>query len=321
MNAQTNAYLRIAALAISAYDYVLTLPAEWRLYRNQKSIIDMSIVCILFILIRYSSIFMFVVSNYGYFATTFTQESCQRFYMVAPVAKALQTMASQAILDVRAVSISQRRSWVIWVIISLFIITSVLEMWINVYHRNAITVDGNCSAGNIGSHLTTWAYYLISMVYDLVTLAISTWFLFKLNIRDPRFSRIPKIMFYDGIGYFVVLTASNIYNLILYRMKNPVLQSSGANLGFAVVWIMSQRILIHLREVVIESNKTGDSAVLRSLQSKRVAKAVRPQTDTKSHTPTDSDVELQIRVEQNVLVDCDESWGHDRVYHLDKEKV
>ena len=65
-----------------------------------------SVACILFILIRYMSILLLIISvyrpctafehlthsttgNYGYFATNFTQESCHRFFMAAPVFKGI----------------------------------------------------------------------------------------------------------------------------------------------------------------------------------------------------------------------------------------
>jgi hypothetical protein len=89
-----------------------------------------------------------------------------------------------------------------------------------------------------------------------------------------------------------------------------------------VVWIMSQRILIHLRgmlpsfsgchqspefnsEVAAESNKLADSiALTRNHQSsKDVVKAVRSQSDSKT---TNADVELavQVHVERSVEYDC-----------------
>ena len=66
----------------------------------------------------YVSIIVMVVSNYGDLATSFTVESCQHYYLVAPVFKGssgsalphswrspgllvLQTMISQVILGVR----------------------------------------------------------------------------------------------------------------------------------------------------------------------------------------------------------------------------
>jgi len=329
-NTQTETYLRVASLSIALYDFILTLPAEWRFYRSQSSILHLSVACMFFILIRYTSILVLTISNYGFFSTNFTPKSCQKYFWAAPIMKVVQTMVSQAILGVRTVNISRRTPWVKWFIVTLFTIITILEWFTNLLQRNPVIKNGNCTAGNNASHLSVWLFYVLSMLYDLVTLSISTVFLFNLNTRDKRFSRLLRIMIYDGLGYFVVLTASNILNIILYRTSDEALQSSGASLAYAVVWIMSQRILIRLQEMAAEFDKQVDSVIItRNLQSaKDVTKAIRSQFDSKSpileipHTPGSSeanknaDVELdvQVRVEQSVSVEY-QSWNRDRDHH------
>jgi len=90
------------------------------------------------------------------------------------------------------------------------------------------------------------------MFYDLISLSVSTFYLLRVTPNPLRMSGLVKLMFYDGLMYFVALTAANIVNLILYRASDPEVQSSGASLAFAVTWIMSQRILIHLRDAAEE---------------------------------------------------------------------
>jgi len=65
------------------------------------------------------------------------------------------------------------------------------------------------------------------------------------------FSKVARMMLYDGIGYFAALTAVNILNLIIYRASQD-LQTSAASLGYTVTWIMSKRLIIHLHEVSVE---------------------------------------------------------------------
>jgi hypothetical protein len=141
-----------------AFSYIITIPAEWRLYRSQQSVSRVrcvyyagihvvttdklndyqSCLCLIhphtvsiFIFFNYAthfrshgcsyvSILAMILSNYGVFSTGFTEETCQRYYLVAPVFKGLfywlvyppgliyhdivmQTMVSQAILGVRYV--------------------------------------------------------------------------------------------------------------------------------------------------------------------------------------------------------------------------
>ncbi|KAI9568113.1 hypothetical protein HD554DRAFT_2022816, partial [Boletus coccyginus] len=121
---ETERYLRIASLSIAAYDYLVTLPAEARFYRSQSNILRPSLGCILFILIRYVSIIVMVVSNYGVLATSFTVEVCNRYYLVAPVFKVLQTMVSQVILGVRTFNIARRQRGVGIALAIAFIVTT-----------------------------------------------------------------------------------------------------------------------------------------------------------------------------------------------------
>lgn len=116
-------YIRIASVSIAAYEYVListtvgsmaneasasyllTLPAEWRFYKSQKSW-RVSTGCILFVLIRcarpyssyslgssvmshrYISIVVLVINTVGYFAW-FSPATCARYFWVGPIFKGI----------------------------------------------------------------------------------------------------------------------------------------------------------------------------------------------------------------------------------------
>lgn len=122
----TVTYLRVASMSIGSYDYILTLPAEWRLYRRQSSIFHLSLSCVLFILIRYVSIVTIVTSNYGFFSTTFTYQACQKYHSVPPIFQAIQTMISQVIFGVRTFNIAKRdrRIGIALLLLSLFAIST-----------------------------------------------------------------------------------------------------------------------------------------------------------------------------------------------------
>ncbi|KAL4073547.1 hypothetical protein J3A83DRAFT_2558919 [Scleroderma citrinum] len=134
-------YLRVASLAIAFYDYLLTLPREYQFYRSQPHFLRMSLACILFILIRYSSILVMIVSNYGVFATSFTLESCRRYYYVSPIMKVVQSMISQAILGIRTYSVSGRRRQVGIFLLAYYTITVSLEWFFNIYRRIPQSID------------------------------------------------------------------------------------------------------------------------------------------------------------------------------------
>ncbi|KAG2121835.1 hypothetical protein BD769DRAFT_1389980 [Suillus cothurnatus] len=318
-------YLRIASISIALYDYIITLPAEWRFYRSQSSIFNLSIACILFILIRYVSITVMLVSNYGNFATNFTQETCQHYYMMAPIFKVIQTMVSQVILGVRTWNTARRNRRIGMVLVLLFFTSITLEWFTNMFARIPVVVDGNCTPGNSGKTLSAWLYYVIAMMYDLVILTISTTHLLQYDILSSRLERVVKVLMYDGIGYLVVLTGNRQECIIR------------ASIGYAVTWIMSQRILIHLRADVHNSHsfrcaRPVDIAQKEMQEAPRVESVIlaRPAQSARNvmagfrskgdadfvtsprNTHANDDVELDIRVhvERSVVVDYTNESQH-----------
>ncbi|KAI0255499.1 hypothetical protein BJV78DRAFT_1176110 [Lactifluus subvellereus] len=127
MALSTAAYLRIASLSIAAYDYILTLAAEYRMY---TSVDRKSIGLVLFVLIRYTSMVAMIITNVAFFYHGFTPKSCGRFFHAAPVFKALQVMVSHAILGVRTYNIAQRNVSVGRTVLSAYFIAVAFE-WIS----------------------------------------------------------------------------------------------------------------------------------------------------------------------------------------------
>ncbi|KAG1759167.1 hypothetical protein EDD22DRAFT_995702 [Suillus occidentalis] len=313
-NQATEKYLRIASISVALYDYIITLPAEWRFYRSQSSFFRLRLACILFILIRYDSIIVMILSNYGVFSTGFTQESCKHYYMVAPVFKVIQTMISQVILGVRTFNIARRDRRIGIALVVLYFLSVSLEWFTNMFdrilyvevphnkiHANSIVfresklclyqcavhslMNHSCTPGNPGKILSAWLYYTVAMSYDLAVLTISTVYLLRYNPLSGRLERLVRVLIYDGIGYFVVLTGSNIFNIVLYHTSDIQTQAAGASIGFAVIWIMSQRILIHLRELSeAEARRLDNVIAARSPPNARdVLPTIRSPLTAKSH--------------------------------------
>ncbi|KAN0085829.1 hypothetical protein V8E55_006963 [Tylopilus felleus] len=347
---ETEKYLRIASLSIAAYDlcrrstapsYLITLPAEVRFYRSQPNILRPSLGCVLFVLIRYVSVVVMVVSNYGVLGT-FSAEECNSYYLVAPFFKVVQTMISQVILGVRTFNIARRERSVGIALAVAFFLTTGLDWFTNMYRRVPVLESGSCTPGNDGTYPTAWIYYVVSILWDTGTLSVSSFYLVRYNAINGRLSRLIKTMIYDGLGYFLVLTAVNAFNLVLYRASDQAVQvmyhyhrSSNmthssrnsrvsvcrdvrASMGYAITWIMSQRILLHLRELSEPEIARFENIILsRPIQPGRsVVNALRSQCDLQKtpidleyspDSPRDLELDVQVIVEQSVTVDYDQS--------------
>ncbi|KAG2748392.1 hypothetical protein P692DRAFT_20953801 [Suillus brevipes Sb2] len=349
-------YLRIASISIATYDYVLTLPAEWRFYRSQSSIFHISLACALFISIRYISIMAMIVSNYGYFSTTYTQQACQRYYLVAPIFKAIQTMVSQAILGIRTFNIARRDRRVGIVLALLYLLSTSAEWFADLFHGipSVINVrqcssqqdlmqtasllrdtqnimDYSCTSANAGKVLSTWFYYLAVIVFDVVIVTVSTMHLLRYNPLSSRVERLIRILIYDGIGYFIVLSAANVLNLVFYHTTNVQTQTAGASVGYAVTWIMTQRILINVRGKSQDTQRLENVIVARPTLSaqKKVMTGLRSQFESKSnskgsksagdaefnkptspHNSNDMELDIRVCVERSVVVDYKDESEH-----------
>ncbi|KAG2746903.1 hypothetical protein P692DRAFT_20807240 [Suillus brevipes Sb2] len=186
----TEKYLRIACIAIACYDYIVTLPAEWRFYRSQSSIFHLSLACVLFFLIRYVSIMTIAASNYGFFSTTFTQQTCQKYYLVAPIFKIAQTMISQVILGVRTFNIARRDKRIGIALLLLYLFSISGEWFADLFHRTRklwlISINNSCTPVNSARVLSTWFYYLPVILYDIVMVTVSTMHLLRYNPLSSR---------------------------------------------------------------------------------------------------------------------------------------
>ncbi|KAH9028947.1 hypothetical protein EDB84DRAFT_257431 [Lactarius hengduanensis] len=297
---------------MAAYDYLITLPAEYRLYKSSNR---RSTGLILFVLLRYSSIMILVVSNVGFFHQGFTPETCGHYYMLAPVFKVIQMMASQAILGIRTYGISQRSPLVGWTLLLSYILAAGFQ-WVScLYNRIPTMINGNCTTGSPHpqSALSSWSFYLAAMLFDCLTLSISTFYLMRVKaVTSSSTSRLCNILLYDGLGYLVALTLMNAANILLFRGFLNVIPNTGASFEYAVTWIMSQRILIHPRVAridqtsVVLSRVPSSRAVMSALRfdkgsthPTRVEPGDSPEDDN-----TESDFNLQVRVDRSVVVNA-----------------
>jgi len=262
---------------------------------------------VLLILIRYTSIITIIVSNVGYFYQGFTAGACEKYYIIAPVWKVLQIMVSQMILGYRTYSISRRSPRVKWFLLGFGVVITPLEWFTNLRLRVPTQNPSNCTPGDDPKQLITWAFYLLAIFYDVVTLGMSTFFLWKSAPNKNNMTDLIRMMLLDGLGYWVVLTGTNILNLILYRATNNFIRSSAASFGYAVIWIMSQKLLIHVREASAKRSQAQVMVTHELSTAKDVVDAMRAQFGPKE--PNRSlELDVQVQIERAVTVEYDHSY-------------
>ncbi|KAL0956219.1 hypothetical protein HGRIS_002375 [Hohenbuehelia grisea] len=319
-------YLRVASLAIAFYDYVQTYPAAWRFYKQQLESRRVALSAVLFFLIRSVSICCLIVSSVGFFYSKFTDATCTTFFLIPPSFKVLQAMVSQAILGIRAYNLSRRSRIIGWGLGCFYIVCCTLQWLSTILDRQPYRDINyrNCRGYNATPDvdLAAWVYYVIAIVYDLSTTFLSIMYLlrYKFSTRSSLMPKLLKMMIYDGLGYFILLTAVNVINLILYRSLN--LQTAACALGYTITWIMSQRLLIHLHDASIERRNESINAAVTITQNLEsaysVSHAVRTQFEQKSagfqltvpdfessegSTELPEHMDVQVRIERTIKLE------------------
>ncbi|KAH9056808.1 hypothetical protein EDB87DRAFT_1634441 [Lactarius vividus] len=221
--------------------------------------------------------------------------------------------AYESILAIRTYGISQRAPWVGWTLLLSYTLVAVFQWFSSLYARIR---DCTIASAHPQSPVSTWSFYFVAMLFDCLTLSISTFYLIRVKAvtSTSSTSQLCKILLYDGLGYFVVLTLTNAANILLYRGVRHVIQTTGASFEYAVTWIMSQRILIHPRNArtdqtsVVLSRVPSSRAVMSTLRfdkgSKHPTRAEPGDSPEDECGNTESDFDLQVRIDRSIVVDA-----------------
>ncbi|KAF7298130.1 hypothetical protein HMN09_01034400 [Mycena chlorophos] len=341
------AYLRTGSLAVATYDYLQTLPFELRVVVETFKTRRLSLSSGLFFAIRYISIVVLTLSNYGFFSTSFTEAACRRYFLLPGAFKVLQTCVSQAILGIRAYNLSRKSTLIGTILLTGYLICCTLQ-WISTLYERTMSYKpdiGNCASKSPAeSALGGWVHYAVALVYDFATSMVCVWYLLKLRpLTSSVMSRVSRMMLVDGLWYFLALALVNVINLIFYRrpdigppsastQSEVELQTAAASLGYAMTWIMSSKLLVHLRDASTElkddSLPNGAVTVTHQLSSARdISRALRSQFKSKSGgrfelTVPDfeasigeiEDVDVHVQIERSVRMEPQLST---RVYELE----
>jgi len=247
VDATSAVYLRIASLTIAASDYLMTFGDEIDLYRKQTSILRMTRSCLLFIIVRYASILSNFFSNFFFLYDGVTLQQCSQIMHIAPNFKAVATIASQLIMLLRTYAVSGKNKFVLWGLSALFLFVSVVELWANNYDPIPTQSPGlgNCFSTNTPGQLIFRWHYIAAVSFDAIATLLATFFLWSPNAGFV--TAFARMMFRDGLLYFLVLTGANILNVISVSSKDHTTQASCAPLAVAATMVMSERIIFNMQ--------------------------------------------------------------------------
>ncbi|KAH7338289.1 hypothetical protein B0J17DRAFT_418438 [Rhizoctonia solani] len=253
--------LRVATFSIAAFDFIQTIPGEIKLYRRQIAQGRMSMVCFLFIVVRYVSVLSLVLNGVGFYVTGFDEESCRKFRLAPPVTKMIAGLASQGLIFMRTWAISRKSRPVLIILSVLCIITLPMMVIGNVYKRDPYIRDGSCIAKQRpGAFNSAPMYYGAMSGFDLIACGIATYYLIDRN-SSAAMSRFTKKVMQHGMMYAFGTTLGNII-VLLGTSHVKYVEKLGAFLSVAVTMIMAQHLVLATQSIKMPVMKRPPSSAV-----------------------------------------------------------
>ncbi|KAJ7737034.1 hypothetical protein B0H14DRAFT_3611869 [Mycena olivaceomarginata] len=261
--------MRVSAASIYFFDYITTLPSEYRVYKRQKKWWNPSAACILFVLCRYVTLVSIVMATAFFFGTNWTEKTCVP--AVGGAFRALSASIVSIIFIWRTWAIWCKNRPVLYFLMIAFIPTTVFT-WGFVFNQVPEVGSGGSCSGLAGKGVfgAKWPF---ALVFDTLCVGLSTYEL-AINIRNSSrcerllpndyFGQISSILLVDGLGYFFTSIALQVLNLIFLLSSDPAKQNTMITFTNAMTGLLSQRIITSLSQRVVTDPSTNEKSLLRS---------------------------------------------------------
>ncbi|KAH7103967.1 hypothetical protein BKA62DRAFT_33087 [Auriculariales sp. MPI-PUGE-AT-0066] len=240
--------MRLMSASIFAYDWVITLPCEFRLYRRQRSFRP-SVACCLFIAARYLGAAYIISTTVLFFGRNFTEESCRHIVPLGGFFRGTVSTVSAITFLWRTWAIWQRNRMVL-IIMTVALIPQILFSYPSAFMQVPVVKNGGCTGASGTKNLLAlkWPFALVNLLYDTLACGLASWKLY-LNMK-AGVSRISFILLSDGLGYFFLMVILQGLNLSFLLLPDPSVQTIMVTFQSALSSILAQRIITSLSERV-----------------------------------------------------------------------
>ncbi|KAJ7434305.1 hypothetical protein B0H11DRAFT_2118641 [Mycena galericulata] len=298
--------MRAAAASIYFFDYVMTLPSEYRVYQRQKKFWKPSAACILFVLVRYSTLIAIIMATAFFFGTHWTEKTC-----VPAVGGALRALSASIVSIIflwRTWAIWHKSRTILYFLMVVFIPTTVFT-WGFVFNQVPEVKNGSCGGlASTGVFGAKWPFALANIIFDALSCGLSTYRLI-LNLRDGT-SQISSVLLTDGLGYFFISVGLQVLNLIFLLSPNAAKQSTMITFTNAITGLLAQRVITSLSQRVVSAPSTNDTSRTRdrSLSHSRWTNVLqRPGPTATGFAKTEIELShvMSVQVTQEKVTDAD----------------
>lgn len=245
--------LTIASMAVLLYDCCITLGLEVEYIWKSK----FSPVTFLYLLSRYLALFATSITIYFYFGHDIPTGVCKILDLISAWSLLICIAVAHLILLVRTYALLGQNKYVLYGLISLFLVEFGIDCWIlelfmssRRFGPPALPIWDGCfpiSESSVGIY-----DYVAVIVYESVILMLT---LYGGYVRF-RHSATPLlvILYRDGVLFFLLLVALSLGNVLTLGIGMPKAYLTTVQSVFHS--ILSTRILLHAREAATKPSST-----------------------------------------------------------------
>ncbi|KZT50838.1 hypothetical protein CALCODRAFT_504260 [Calocera cornea HHB12733] len=248
-------YVAIAGFCLMLYDIVITLDIEINLVWRAP----MSVVKFLFLWNRYVTpcLYIFVVCTMsGLLNTPANPNYCVEFFLIMLTSQAISVNGVGAALMLLRVHALYNRSKGVLILLSTLLALELVSS-VGVMAYGVMTVQTGMSFNEavhacISTHHLRWLWvvFLFMMLYDCVIFFLvfhKTWSHAKTLKTMHAYPQLVGVLLFDAVGYFLVMMAAELVNIIAYTTFPPNIFLIGINIMWCMNTTMISRLYLNLR--------------------------------------------------------------------------
>ncbi|KAJ7505364.1 hypothetical protein B0H11DRAFT_1978308 [Mycena galericulata] len=287
-------YFLVCTLTVAAWDTLVLSPRTWRLFRNG----GWPVLKVLFHFMRVFMPLEFAIVAVAFFDTTWSIETCQKFYLFEPICTAILLAACSAVHVIRIHAIYDRNRAVLMGMGSLFALQIVVTAVCCGFYRSVPLLEGQ---GCIAGPRDNWVGIYWAAPTLLYTVSAILALMRSVNSLQSKPLSPWKLMLRDGLNLYGAIWIVNMVNMLFWFIvkANPDTVSTDGVAGDTIKTIvtsmaavlttsMTLRIILGIRGTLVQGGSfalTGSSIPSGSSRGTHVLSTTRSGVAPTHSTP------------------------------------
>ncbi|KAL1730226.1 hypothetical protein EV714DRAFT_284262 [Schizophyllum commune] len=262
-------YMRVAAMSIFIYDWIITLPMELNLCASTSEVIlapehllhhahprsslsppSLSHPLRAYSVRQYLALIALLTNLVGFFSHFFVEDPhgtdipCHHFASVMPIMQCLAAWASHAVFVFRTVAICNNERLIMVIFAFLAVVVAGVELFSMLWsYKFDVGPTGNCILKYDERSKISYMYYLAGTLFDGAVITVTYH-----SLAVIRGSSLFEFLWNSSAVYFCVTTVVNINNMVFYAVFSNNHETMLCAMGIAITSMMSARVILHTQE-------------------------------------------------------------------------